>query len=271
MATGWGGLMLQMSRFPPPDSGLHARFLASAARRTQDLRLHLNELVGHPNSRHSESRHPDEGVMALASRELHILKGDAKLLGFDAIFRAAEGLEERLESGSAGEPSVLASAIRGELDALDVLIAAGDVEATPRPSGETSIRQGIRADGQPWRILLIDDSDIALEVQRDLLTGDGFEVRATTSLGTFDELLEDWCPQLILADVDMPTLSGPELCRMLKSRYDTAHVPIVLCSALSIDRLKQLARDCEAEGYVSKARLESLAEDLHELCEAMAW
>lgn len=266
---------MEMSRLTRPEERLQARFLASAVRRVEELRQSIAQLA------HGSA--DAAALVAAAARQLHMLKGDAKLLGFDAIHAAAEALEDHIRPADEAPMSWAngtTNGLLGGVETLERLVHAGQVALDePAPDGDgapsgpegEATRHGVRGDGQPWRILLIDDSEIALEVQRSVLHEAGFEVRATSSLGTFDELLEDWCPQVILADVDMPTLSGPELCRTLKGRYDTAHVPIVLCSALSSERLRQLARDCEAEGYVSKARLETLAEDLGELCEAMAW
>jgi putative two-component system response regulator len=37
-------------------------------------------------------------------------------------------------------------------------------------------------------------------------------------------------PDVILLDVDLPDLSGLELCRQLKAGPQTAHIPIVFCS-----------------------------------------
>ena len=61
----------------------------------------------------------------------------------------------------------------------------------------------------------------------------------------------------------MPGVSGLELCRMLKSSYETAHVPVVLFSALGAGELEDMARECEADGFLSKANgLERLPNDL---------
>ena len=79
-------------------------------------------------------------------------------------------------------------------------------------------------DERRWRVLLIDDSPAALQLQGETLTKAGFDVRATSSLEQLDEALGDWTPDLILTDVHMPDTSGPELCRLLKTRYETAHV-----------------------------------------------
>jgi CheY-like chemotaxis protein len=123
-----------------------------------------------------------------------------------------------------------------------------------------------------WRVLLIDDSEISLAIASDVLAADGFDVRATTTLEGFDELLVDWSPEVILTDVNMPGMTGAELCRVLKRRYETAHVPIVLCSGMAAEDLAALARACEADGFVPKSEsMADLAPQLREVCETMAW
>jgi CheY-like chemotaxis protein len=66
----------------------------------------------------------------------------------------------------------------------------------------------------------------------------------------------------------MPGVSGLELCRMLKSNYETAHVPVVLFSAVPHNELEDMARDCEADGFLSKANgLDRLPKELALLIE----
>ncbi len=123
-----------------------------------------------------------------------------------------------------------------------------------------------------WRVLLLDDSEISLEVASEVLKDNGFDVRATTSLERFDEVLGNWSPEVILTDVKMPGMTGNELCRVLKRRYETAHVPIVLCSSMGADELSKLARECEADGFVSKTEnMDDLAAELRAVCETMTW
>lgn len=55
-----------------------------------------------------------------------------------------------------------------------------------------------------WRVLLIDDSEISLEIAKEALVKGGFDVRATTSLERFGEVLGSWSPEVILTDVNMP-------------------------------------------------------------------
>lgn len=118
------------------------------------------------------------------------------------------------------------------------------------------------------RILLIDDSDIALHFVSRALGRAGFDVRVTADVHQLESVLGGWRPDVILTDVDMPGVTGPELCRMLKSNYETAHVPVVLFSAVPPQELENLARECEADGFLSKVNgLDELPKELQLLIE----
>jgi CheY-like chemotaxis protein len=113
------------------------------------------------------------------------------------------------------------------------------------------------------KVLLIDDSEVSLHFTAGVLSRAGFEVRSSTDPYELSTVLGGWRPDVILTDVDMPNVTGVELCRMLKSSYETAHVPVVLFSALPPAELEELARDCEADGFLSKANgLEQLTKEL---------
>jgi CheY-like chemotaxis protein len=118
------------------------------------------------------------------------------------------------------------------------------------------------------KILLIDDSEVALHFASRVLGKAGYDVRTTLDVHDLHSVLGGWRPDVILTDVDMPGVTGPELCRMLKSSYETAHVPVVLFSAVPSPQLENLARECEADGFLSKANgLERLPQDLELLIE----
>jgi len=119
------------------------------------------------------------------------------------------------------------------------------------------------------KILLIDDSEVSLHFASRVLGKAGFDVRTTLDVNDLHSVLGGWRPDIILTDVDMPGLTGPELCRMLKSSYETAHVPVVLFSAVPSQQLETMARECEADGFLSKANgLDSLPQELELLIES---
>lgn len=127
-------------------------------------------------------------------------------------------------------------------------------------------------DGRSWKVLLIDDSEISAELVATMLQRQGFEVRFTTNVDQFDSTLSGWAPDVILTDVDMPDITGVELCQRLKNHYDTSEIPIVLLSSLPAATLEGMAKTCEADGYLSKLNgSETLPDELRALCTSLVW
>ena len=114
-------------------------------------------------------------------------------------------------------------------------------------------------------MLLIDDHEPTLRMVSSILQQSGFEVRTSLGPEQVTSALGEWRPDLILTDVNMPGTSGVELCRRLKATYETAHVPVVLFSALAPKELEALARVCEADGFLIKSDLSNLSSDLWSL------
>jgi CheY-like chemotaxis protein len=122
------------------------------------------------------------------------------------------------------------------------------------------------------KILLIDDSEITLTMEKAVLEARGYAVEATSDLLDFERTLESWKPDLILADIHMPGIKGTDLCRTLKNEYGTRDIPIVLFSTLPDDELAKLAEQVGADGWISKANgLEALGEKVDELVQSILW
>ena len=122
------------------------------------------------------------------------------------------------------------------------------------------------------RLLLIDDSEIVLAYEAALLSAAGFEVRAVSSLRSFQHTLSTWKPHLIVTDLYMPEMTGAELCQWLRQQVTTARIPIVLCSSAPDDELAEVARTVGADAFVSKEHgLELLPQRLTELCDEILW
>ena len=122
------------------------------------------------------------------------------------------------------------------------------------------------------KILLIDDSEITLAMEKAVLEARGYEVVATSNLIEFEQTLQRWRPDVILTDIHMPEAQGTDICRTLKSEYGTQDIPIVLFSSLPDDELQKLAEQVGADGALSKANgLEALGEKVDELVESILW
>ena len=123
-----------------------------------------------------------------------------------------------------------------------------------------------------YRLVLIDDSELALELTSNVLSTAGFDVRAMSSLRDFVNVVLDWKPHVIVTDLHMPHMSGAKLCAWLRSQTRTARIPIVLCSGTPEAELAAVAREVGVDGFVSKEHgAEALSRRLRELCEEIVW
>jgi CheY-like chemotaxis protein len=113
------------------------------------------------------------------------------------------------------------------------------------------------------KVLLIDDSRVAADFASAVLESTGFE---------FNVVLTTWSPDIVLTDVNMPGVTGPELCQWIKQRVDTKGVPVVLFSDMPDAQLSKLAETAGADAYVSKEHgIERVSVKLSELCENILW
>lgn len=80
-------------------------------------------------------------------------------------------------------------------------------------------------------ILIVDDEEPVRSFLAQLLTEDGYNVRQAIHGRQALELIDKERPDLVLSDVMMPVLNGAELCRRLKAREDTKHIPVILMTS----------------------------------------
>jgi CheY-like chemotaxis protein len=101
-------------------------------------------------------------------------------------------------------------------------------------------------------VLIVDDDPIVLEVTKERLEGAGYEVHTREeALGT-SQWTAEFQPDIVLLDVNMPALAGPELAQLLKKRRATKDIAIILYSSLESEELKGKLRATGAVGAIQK-------------------
>lgn len=101
-------------------------------------------------------------------------------------------------------------------------------------------------------IMIVDDSEITLELTRHALEGAGHDVVALSSpLGLMAGLYRHR-PDLLLLDVDMPALSGEKVTELVRANERFGSIRVILYSSRSAAELKEAAARCGADGYVQK-------------------
>ena len=101
-------------------------------------------------------------------------------------------------------------------------------------------------------ILVVDDDELLLAVTRELLQDEHTDVvthRNGAGVANRVSLLR---PDLVLLDINMPSLTGETVSLLLKSDEVTRDVPIVFYSGNDEDGLRDSATAYGARGYICK-------------------
>lgn len=102
------------------------------------------------------------------------------------------------------------------------------------------------------RILLADDSPQALRLAEQILTSQSVEVVSVTDGATALRRLGDVNPDLLITDVYLPTKSGFDLARFLKSQPQHRHVPVIFAAAPADEFNEQDAKNAGADVILRK-------------------
>jgi serine/threonine protein kinase len=102
------------------------------------------------------------------------------------------------------------------------------------------------------KILVVDDSDVALEAARISLEESGFDVATLENPLVLVTKVREEAPDLVLLDISMPALAGDQLVAIVGRHQDMANTPVVLHSDLPRETLALRAKNCGAAGYIQK-------------------
>src|SRR4051812_29894860 len=102
------------------------------------------------------------------------------------------------------------------------------------------------------KILVADDESESRTLLMEVLTAEGYEVRAADAGPLALASLAVSRPDLILLDIRMPGMDGFEVCRQIKQNSDTRDIPLIFLSASNevSERVKGL--QLGALDYISK-------------------
>ena len=102
------------------------------------------------------------------------------------------------------------------------------------------------------RVLLADDNANALRLAEQILTSQGIEVVSVTDGAVAMRRLADASPDLLIADVFLPTHSGFDLARFIRSQQSYRHIPIIFAAAPADKFEEQDARNAGADVILRK-------------------
>jgi DNA-binding response OmpR family regulator len=118
---------------------------------------------------------------------------------------------------------------------------------------ERSNGAGATAMSRAPRVLVVEDEqDIAGLIKHALeRSGDG-QVEIVGSGDAALRAVTERPPDLVILDLNLPVLSGTEVCRILRGRPATANVPIIMLTARTAESDRVIGLDLGADDYVTK-------------------
>jgi two-component system cell cycle sensor histidine kinase/response regulator CckA len=164
-------------------------------------------------------------------------EGEGTGLGLSLVYGVVDGLGGRLSIESAIGLGTIVEIALPAADALPHELEVKDDEPPPLSNAE--------------RVLVVEDRDVVRELTRDVLEASGFEVSAVPGGREALEAVAASEPfDLLLTDVVMPEMSGPELAMQLRTQ--NTRLPVLYMSGYTDDVLSAHELSQEATAFLRK-------------------
>jgi diguanylate cyclase (GGDEF)-like protein len=198
-------------------------------------------------------------LKAAAQQDAKSIAELAAQFGFEKGARIARDLAERFASESL--TPIDGVAISEQLLALRESLVGVPSPPVPQatgssrskasaPNGAGAASEDSSLEGR--RILVVDDEPMVSRGLTTLLGKRGMTVTAVNDPLRFWTVLDETKPNLILLDLEMPKISGTELCRVVRSDPRWSELPVIFLSGHTDQASVQRVFAAGADDYVGK-------------------
>jgi diguanylate cyclase (GGDEF)-like protein/PAS domain S-box-containing protein len=187
------------------------------------------------------------------------------------------------------EATAIVAAVMGMAHALDLRVVAEGVETADqvvrlrtlgcdeaqgffyaRPGSAANIDDRILAEAQAYvgghptrsgtsrdsahigKVLVVDDAEDVRQLARSSLAAVGFEVREAPSGEVAVTMARHFKPDCVVLDVNLPGISGFDVCRILREDPENQRITILILTADAAPAEKVMAFSLEADDYMIK-------------------
>jgi len=102
------------------------------------------------------------------------------------------------------------------------------------------------------KILIVEDNALNIKLFCDLLAAHGHEPQAVTDSRQAFAAAQDFKPDLVITDIQLPHVSGLELIQLIRDDEALKEVPIMAVTAYASLGDEERIRSAGAESYVTK-------------------
>ena len=235
------------STVPPVDlSALWQPVKSTYLQRVEILSKTLNDL---------SAGSPDQNVRENITTEAHALAGSLGSFGFSSLTPECRQIErifreyEILSSKQLQELRVAIAKVQQTLDTseptLNPLLA---LTSQLTISDTDSFKDKAKA----AKLLIVDDDPATLMLLEGLLQDWGFRLQLLSNPQQFWKVMEQFDPDLVLLDIEMPHIDGFDLCQQLRSQPRWSELPILFLSAHIEAEIIQKVFAIGADDYIRK-------------------
>jgi len=115
--------------------------------------------------------------------------------------------------------------------------------------------RGLRVAGSNSKVLLVEDSKFLRMANERALSKAGFQVSTAADGEEALQVANDKLPDIILLDMMLPKISGPDVLKALKGNPATMDIPVVVLTSLSQRNEEKLLHE-GAAAYFEKSTLQ---------------
>ena len=147
------------------------------------------------------------------------------------------------ENYSPAEKATSETSLEPQLEGIDnaVLLPLPEREEEEHPQASKTRK----------RILLVDDNQELRAFLKQAL-GKHYPIYEAEDGHSAIEIATEKIPDLIISDVMMPGMNGIELCKIIKERFETSHIPFIILSAKDALDTKIEGMESGADYYFAK-------------------
>ena len=103
------------------------------------------------------------------------------------------------------------------------------------------------------KIAIIEDDPVINQMYRMKFEADGFDVKLADNGKRGVALVEDFLPDMILLDLQMPEMTGDEVLEKIRKEPWGADVPVIILTNLGAEEAPKSIKSLNIHSYIVKA------------------
>jgi DNA-binding response OmpR family regulator len=109
--------------------------------------------------------------------------------------------------------------------------------------------------GNQIKIAIVEDDPTISQMYRMKFEADGFDVELATDGKTGIDMVQNFLPDIILLDLQMPGMNGDEVLSEIRAHDWGKDIPVIILTNTSKEESPKVIENLNVAGYILKAEL----------------